>query len=93
MNRQVRLLTFTMTIEVDAEDAGALGEVDGILEPYGESQVPMPGINDLAHRITDATIRTAFQYLHIAGVNAMLDDATVVVGDERDEKHPEDWFY
>ena len=82
-----------MTIEVDAEDADALGEVDGILEQYGESQVPTPGINDLAHRITDGTIRTAFEYLHIAGVNAMLDDATVVVGDKRDEKHSEDWFY
>jgi hypothetical protein len=86
-------MTVTMTIEVDAETADALGEVDGILVQYGESQTPIPGIKDLAHRITDGCIRTAFQMLEIAGVKAMLEDAHAEVSDKRDESHPQDWFY
>lgn len=93
MTREVRLLKIELTIELDADDADSLGEVDGVLGLMGESQAPIPGIRDLAYRITDGCIRTAFEYLNVAGVKAMLEDATSEVSDRREEKHPEDWFY
>lgn len=93
MTRQVQLLTVTLTIEIDADDADALGEVDGILAKYGEGQTPMSGIRDLSYRITDGCIQTAFKFLHVAGVRASLEDSTTELGDKQDEKHPDDWFY
>lgn len=93
MSREIRLLKIELTIELDADDADALGEVDGVLGMMGESQAPIPGVRDLAYRITDGCIRTAFEYLNVAGVKAMLDDATSEVSDRQEEKHPEDWFY
>lgn len=93
MARQVRLLSVVITLEIDADDADALGEVDGVLGMMGEAQAPIPGIRDLAYRITDGCIRTAFEYLNIAGVKAMLEDASSDVSDRRDEKHPDEWFY
>lgn len=93
MTRQVQLLTIKLVIEIDANDADALGDVDGILAPLGEAQTPMPGIRDLGFRITDSCIQTAFKLLHIAGVKAMLEDGSYELSEPMDEKHPEDWFY
>lgn len=93
MTRKVIPLTFTMTIEVDADDADKLPEQDGILAKFGEGQAPIPGINDLGNRITDACIKEAFKYFTVMRVHAVLDDALCVVGERKDEENLTDWFY
>lgn len=93
MTRQVQLLTIKLVIEIDADDADALGNVDGILAPLGESQTPMPGIRDLSYRIVDSCIQSAFKLLHIAGIKSILEDGSYELSEPQDEKHPDDWFY
>lgn len=93
MTREVRLVTITLTIEVDASDADALPEQDGVLGLYGESQVPVSGLDDLARCMTDACIRESFKYLTVMQVKAMLDDAKYSVGERAVVRPLEDWFY
>jgi hypothetical protein len=93
MTKQVIPITITLMIDVDAEDADKLAEQEGILGLYGESQTPVPGINDLAHRITDSCIQKAFEFFAVNRVNAVLDDAITSVGERRDEERLSDWFY
>lgn len=82
-----------MVIEVDADDADRLPEQDGILAQYGESQVPVPGIRDLAYRITDNCIQESFKYFRVMNVDAMLVDAISDVSERKDQEHPADFFY
>jgi hypothetical protein len=93
MTRQVRHLTVTVVVEIDADDADALPEVEGFTAPLTDDQAPIAGIKDLSNRVTDSCIFTAFQMLERAGVKAMLQDAHCTVSDSKDEEHPDDWFY
>lgn len=93
MTRQVRLITVTLTIEVDADQVDALPDVDGFMMQLGESQIPISGMTDFGYRMTDACISGAFKLLSSQMIKAILNDADTKIGDRVDERHSEDWFY
>lgn len=93
MTKTVRTLTFTVVIEVDNEDAEALPEVDGFVDPDGDSQVPMPGIHAVSQYLNDSFVRVALEHFYRIGVHAYMDDMRFVVSAPKKIEHDDDWLY